>query len=69
MRQLFETRKGQRLYVFTTLGQVYVGIFEQVLEDVVQLRGPDGITPVFVNLADVSGIREYDEDDDQGSPS
>ncbi len=62
MRQLFEQRKGQRLYVFTTFGAVYAGVFEQLLEDVVQLRGPDGQSLVFVNLSDVSGIREYDED-------
>jgi len=66
MRQLFEQRKGQRLYVFTTFGAVYAGIFEQLLEDVVQLRGPDGSSLVFVNLSDVSGIREYDED--RGAP-
>jgi hypothetical protein len=62
MRQLLEQRKGQRLYVFTTFGAVYAGVFEQVLEDVVQLRGPDGRSLVFVNLSDVSGIRAYDED-------
>jgi hypothetical protein len=62
MRQLLEQRKGQRLYVFTTFGAVYAGVFEQLLEDVVQLRGPDGRTLVFVNLGDVSGIRLYDED-------
>jgi len=67
MRLLFEQRKGQRLYVFTTFGAVYAGVFEQLLEDVVQLRGPDGQSLVFVNLSDVSGIREYDEDD--GSPA
>jgi hypothetical protein len=67
MRLLFEQRKGQRLYVFTTFGAVYAGFFEQLLEDVVQLRGPDGQSLVFVNLSDVSGIREYDEDD--GSPA
>lgn len=66
MRQLFEQRQGQRLYVFTTFGAVYAGVFEQVLEDVVQLRGPDGRTLVFVNLSDVSGIRAYDED--SGAP-
>jgi hypothetical protein len=48
--------------VFTTFGAVYAGIFEQLLEDVVQLRAPDGHTLVFVNLADISGIRVYDED-------
>lgn len=62
MRQLFEQRTGQRLYVFTTFGAVYAGIFEQLLEDVVQLRAPDGQSLVFVNLGDVSGIRAYDED-------
>jgi hypothetical protein len=63
MRKLLEDRKGQRLYVFTTFGAVYAGVFEQLLDDVVQLRAPDGTSLVFVNLSDVSGIREYDEDD------
>ena len=63
MRKLLEDRKGMRLYVFTTFGAVYAGVFEQVLDDVVQLRAPDGISVVFVNLSDVSGIRDYDEDD------
>jgi len=63
MRKLLENRAGQRLYVFTTFGAVYAGVFEQVLDDVVQLRAPDGQSLVFVNLSDVSGIREYDEDD------
>jgi len=67
MRQLFETRQGRRLYVFTTLGHVFVGVFEQLLDDVVQLRAPDGVTPVFINLSDVSGIREYDEADDRSA--
>lgn len=68
MRQLLEQRQGQRLYVFTTLGNVYIGVMEQIIEDVVQLRAPDGVTPVFVNLADVSGLRVYDQDDDRGRP-
>lgn len=63
MRILLEQRRGQRLYVFTTFGAVYAGVFEQVLEDVVEMRGPDGKTQVFVNLADISGIRVYDEED------
>ena len=63
MRGLLEQRRGQRLYVFTTFGAVYAGVFEQVLEDVVEMRGPDGKTQVFVNLADISGIRAYDEED------
>jgi hypothetical protein len=62
MRKLFEQRAGQRLYVFTTFGAVYAGVFEQLIDDVVQLRGPDGKTRVFVNLTDVSGIRAYDEE-------
>jgi hypothetical protein len=63
MRKLLENREGQRLYVFTTFGAVYAGVFEQVLDEVVQLRAPDGKSLVFVNLSDVSGLREYDEDD------
>jgi len=62
MRQLFGQGRGKRRYVFTTFGAVYAGVFEQLIEDVVQLRGPDGKTRVFVNLADVSGIRTYDEE-------
>jgi len=63
VRKLFEQRKGERLYVFTTFGAVYAGVFEQLIDDVVQLRGPDAQSLVFVNLSDVSGIRAYDEDD------
>jgi hypothetical protein len=66
MRQLLEERRGQRLYVFTTFGAVYAGVIEEVLDNVVQLRAPDGRTLVFVNLTDVSGIRGYDED--SGAP-
>lgn len=60
MRKVLEQRAGQRLYVFTTFGAVYAGVFERLLEDVVQLRGADG-RPLFVNLSDVSGVRPYDE--------
>jgi hypothetical protein len=66
MRTLLEQRKGQKLYVFTTLGNVYIGVLEIIIEDVVQLRAPDGVTPVYVNLADVSGLRVYDQDSDEG---
>jgi hypothetical protein len=60
MRKILERRAGQRLYVFTTFGAVYAGIFEQLDDDVVQLRGADG-KPVYINLSDVSGVRTYDE--------
>ena len=63
MRDQFEQHARQRLYVFTTFGAVYAGVVEAILENVVQLRAPDGRTLVFVNLTDVSGIRVYDEDD------
>lgn len=62
MRQLLETRGGERLYVFTTLGQVYVGVVRSIVDDVVELGGGDGQTPVFINLSDVSGVRAYDLD-------
>ena len=62
MRTLLEERKGQRLYVFTTFGAVYAGVFEQVLDEVVQLRAPDGKSLVFVNLADISSVRDYDDE-------
>jgi hypothetical protein len=68
MRQLLEQRRGQKLYVFTTLGNVYIGVMERIIEDVVELRAPDGVTPVYVNLVDVSGLRVYDQDNDERQP-
>ncbi len=62
MRAQLEQRLGQRTYVFTTFGAIYAGVVELVKEDVVQLRGPDAKTRVFVNLADISGVRAYDEE-------
>jgi hypothetical protein len=60
MRKILEKRPGQQVYVFTTFGAVYAGVFEQVLDDdIVQLRGADG-RPVFVSLSDISGVRDYD---------
>ncbi|NOK32070.1 hypothetical protein D7W79_40125 [Corallococcus exercitus] len=67
MRKLLEASMGQRCYLFTTLGQVYVGLVVELIDDVVHLTGPDGITPVYINLSDVSGVRQYDEDDDLGT--
>ena len=67
MRQLLETRTGQRLYVFTTLGQVYVGVLKEINNDVVELRAPDRLTPVFIHLTDISGVRSYDLDDDRSA--
>ncbi|MCY1042058.1 hypothetical protein OV208_12090 [Corallococcus sp. bb12-1] len=67
MRKLLEARMGQRCYLFTTLGQVYVGLVVELIDDVVHLTGPDGTTPVYINLSDVSGVRQYDEDNDLGS--
>ena len=60
MRKVLESREGQRLYIFTTFGAVYAGIYEKLLEDIVQLRGADGKL-LFINLSDVSGVRTYDE--------
>jgi hypothetical protein len=65
MRNLLETHRGERLYVFTTLGQVYVGVVLAIVDDVVQLGGGDAQTPVFINLSDVSGVRGYDLDADE----
>lgn len=69
MRQVLERDlKGERIYVFTNEGHVYVGVFKQLLDDVVELRALDGRTRIHVNLTDVSGVRLYDvggeEDDD-----
>jgi hypothetical protein len=67
VRQLLEARAGQRLYVFTTLGQVYVGVLQEINNDVVELRAPDRQTPVFIHLTDISGVRTYDLDDDRSA--
>lgn len=60
MRTILDQRRGKRVYVFTTFGAVYAAVVEMVNNDLVQLRGADG-RQHFVNLADVSSVRDYDE--------
>ncbi|KAB2910287.1 MAG: hypothetical protein F9K40_02970 [Kofleriaceae bacterium] len=62
MRAILEQRRGKRVYVFTTFGAVYAAVVEMVNNDLVQLRGADG-RQRFVNLADVSSVRDYDDED------
>ncbi|HZH02252.1 MAG TPA: hypothetical protein VEY30_00625 [Myxococcaceae bacterium] len=64
MRRQLEQRQGERVYVFTTLGQVYVGVLTEIVDEVVYMMGPDARTPVLINLGDISGVRGYDQDDD-----
>jgi hypothetical protein len=61
MRKILETRLGKRVYVFTTFGAVYAATVDAVTNDLVQLRGADGRLR-FVNLADVSSVRDYDDE-------
>jgi hypothetical protein len=65
MRAVLEQNKNRTIYVFTTQGHTYVGVFQGLLEDVVEMVAPDGVTPILVNLADVSGIRPYDEESEE----
>lgn len=62
MRAVLEQNYHRTIYLFTTQGHTYVGVFDGLLEDVVALIAPDGRTRMHVNLADVSGIRLYDEE-------
>ncbi|MFO0762621.1 MAG: hypothetical protein U0359_39645 [Byssovorax sp.] len=62
MRAVLEQNKNKAIYLFTTQGHTYVGILRGLLEDVVEMVAPDGVTTILVNLSDVSGIRLYDED-------
>jgi len=64
VRRQLEQRQGERVYVFTTLGQVYVGVLTEIVDEVVYMMGPDARTPVLINLGDISGVRGYDQDDD-----
>jgi len=61
MRTLLEhSYPGKRLYVFTTQGQVYIGTFTGIVDDVVQITGLDRQTKVHINLRDISSVRGYD---------
>lgn len=61
MRTILEQRLGKRVYVFTTFGAVYAAIVEMVNNNLVQLRGADG-RQRYVNLTDVSSVRDYDDE-------
>jgi hypothetical protein len=60
MRTILENHINQLIYLFTTQGHIHAGLLSQVLEDVLDLIAPDGTTHIYVNLADVSGVRAYD---------
>jgi hypothetical protein len=61
MKQLLTDHKSQQVYLFTTQGHVICGTLEDV-EEIVEIRAPDGVTLVQVNLTDVSGVRLYAEE-------
>lgn len=65
MRAVLEKNKDRVLYLFTTQGHTYVGIFQGLQEDIVEMIAPDGKTTILVNLADVSGIRPYDQESEE----
>ena len=48
--------------VFTTLGHVYVGRIQDIEGDSVVLARSDGSTTLVLNLNDISGVREFDEE-------
>lgn len=61
MRTLLENSyPGKRLYVFTTQGQVHVGVFTGIVDDVVQITCLDLKTKVHINLRDISSVRAFD---------
>jgi hypothetical protein len=62
MRTILENYISQLVYVFTTQGHIHAGLLSQVLDEVIDLIAPDGSTHIYVNLADVSGVRAYDVD-------
>jgi hypothetical protein len=62
MRQLLETLRGERVYLNTTQGHTYSGVLDEVLDEVVRLIAPNGTTPLHVSIADVSGVRLYDQE-------
>ena len=64
MRTLLGELKGALVYLFTTYGHTHIGTVEDVLEEVVQLIAPDGITRVHVLLTDISGVRPFDHAED-----
>lgn len=58
--QLEAQYTGKRIYLFTSMGQVYVGTLDAIVEDVVQLSALDRTTKIYINLSDVSGVRSCD---------
>jgi len=62
MRPILEKYLNLRIYVFTTQGHVHAGTLAVLLDDVVDLVAPDGVTHIYINLTDVSGVRAYDEE-------
>lgn len=65
MRIVLEQNQNRTIYLFTTQGHTYVGVIDSLQEDVVALIAPDGRTRMHVNLADISGIRPYDEESEE----
>lgn len=61
MKDLLTDLMSKQVYLFTTQGHVISGRLEYV-EEYVELRAPDGVTLVQVNLTDVSGVRRYAEE-------
>lgn len=61
MRDILAQHLNEKVYLFTTQGHVISGTLEDS-EEVVTLRAPDGVTPVYVNVTDVSGVRLHTEE-------
>jgi hypothetical protein len=64
MRNLLDDLKGTVVYLFTTYGHTHIGTVDAVLEDVVRLIAPDGVTQLHILLSDISGARPFDHAED-----
>lgn len=62
MREVLERDYPNRwLYIFTTEGNVYAGLYKGVVDTVVEVLAPDGVTLLQIALSDISGIRAFED--------
>jgi hypothetical protein len=64
VRALLGELQGTLVYLFTTYGHTHIGTVDQVLEEVVEILAPDGVTRSHVLLSDISGVRPFDHAED-----
>lgn len=69
MRSLLEDFPTEQvLYVHTTEGHVHIGSIVRLIDDVVFLRAPDGLTQINVNLSDISTVRPVFDEPEEPLP-